>query len=204
MSNFRHHTKVYSKCSCLLVCSWNLSPVCWWKDSSSCWMLLFALSNLMMLEKRPFGVSNVKSSSQRHVTSVAARSWPCYTTQKPPSRTNYTFHVLRTLSRNMTDQAWLRYKLWFMSSLTIKTHTWYVHVHVVDLTSLTTALIMVNDVICITWRHYGSTNCVRSLLRLASRHRYKQTKADLSYWRCGWIPRRLESRLRMVVALSMG
>jgi hypothetical protein len=124
-----------------------------------------------------------------------------WNTAEAPSRTNYTFRVLRTLSRNMTDQAWLRYKLWFMSRLTINTHTWYVYVHVVDLTSLITALIMVNDVICITWRHYGSTNCVRSLLRLACRHRYKQIKADLSYWRCGWIPCNLESCLRMVVAL---
>ena len=39
--NFQHHTKLCSKCSSLLVCSLNWSPICWWKEPFSCWMLLF-------------------------------------------------------------------------------------------------------------------------------------------------------------------
>jgi len=40
VSNFQHHTKLYFKCSTLLVSSLNLSPIYWLKDCSSCWKLL--------------------------------------------------------------------------------------------------------------------------------------------------------------------
>jgi hypothetical protein len=39
MSKFQLYTKLCSKCSILLVSSFNLSPIFWWKESSSCWML---------------------------------------------------------------------------------------------------------------------------------------------------------------------
>jgi hypothetical protein len=38
-SSFQHHTKLYFKCSTLLVSSLNLSPIYWLKDSSSYWKL---------------------------------------------------------------------------------------------------------------------------------------------------------------------
>ena len=149
----------------------------------------FAMSYLMTLEKWPFGVNNVKSLSRRHDTSrhvSCNKVMNLWHNAEAPSRTNYS-PCAENVRRNMTDQARLRYKLWFMSRLTINTHTWYVHVHVVDLTSLTTALIMVNDVICITWRHYGSTNCVRSLLRFASRRRYKLKRIYLTDGMAGFL-----------------
>ena len=34
VSKFQHHTKLCSKCSTLLVCSLNISPICWWKEPS--------------------------------------------------------------------------------------------------------------------------------------------------------------------------
>jgi hypothetical protein len=33
-SKFQHHTRLYSKCSTLLVSSLSLSPICWWKEHS--------------------------------------------------------------------------------------------------------------------------------------------------------------------------
>ena len=40
VSKLQHHTKLYSKCSTLLVSSSNLSPICWRKEFSACLMLL--------------------------------------------------------------------------------------------------------------------------------------------------------------------
>ena len=36
---FQHHTKLCSKCSTLLVSSFNVSPIFWWQQPSSSWML---------------------------------------------------------------------------------------------------------------------------------------------------------------------
>ena len=43
MSQFQHHTNLYSKCGTLQVSSLNLSPTCWRKVSSSCWNLLLVM-----------------------------------------------------------------------------------------------------------------------------------------------------------------
>jgi hypothetical protein len=98
-------------------------------------------------------------------------------------------NLLRILgSWFLPTRARLRHKLCFMSRLTVNTRTWYVLVRVVDLTSLTTTLIMVNDIIYNTWRHYGSTNHVWSLLGLSNWRQYQQTTGNLSSWQQRTIP----------------
>ena len=41
VSNLQHYIKLRSRCSTLLISSFNLSKICWWKVPSSCGMLHF-------------------------------------------------------------------------------------------------------------------------------------------------------------------
>ena len=40
VSKFQYDAKLCSKYSTSIVCSLNLSSICWWKEPSCCWMLL--------------------------------------------------------------------------------------------------------------------------------------------------------------------